>query len=350
MSVDKVGLLLVNLGTPASPEPDDVGRYLKEFLSDPYVIDIAAPLRWLLVNVLIVPRRQHASAKLYKKVWTPEGSPLLVFSREHTKKVRQICAATFGDSVVVELGMRYGNPSLDHAIATLMAHGVKSIKVLPLYPQFSLAATQTAIDKVNQVVRQRKFAGTVTFFPAFYNHDLYLDAVAQVSAPHLRKPWDKVLFSFHGLPERQVRKTDATGKHCLQYENCCDAVVAANANCYRAQSYATARSLATKLGLTKEQYLVGFQSRLGRTPWIRPHSDEFYRQLPAQGVKRLAVLSPSFVADCLETLEEISIRGLEEFREHGGEDLFLVPSLNGSAVWAETVVKMMTPLLHNSTL
>ena len=169
--------------------------------------------------------------------------------------------------------------------------------------------------------------------------------MAAVSAPHLSKPWDKVLFSFHGLPERQVKKTDKTGQHCLQKTDCCDQIVAANTNCYRAQSYATARSLAARLGLKPEQYLVGFQSRLGRTPWIKPFSDEYYRQLPAQGVKRLAVLSPSFVADCLETLEEIQIRGKEEFCQHGGEDLFLVPSLNGSAIWAKTVVKMVSPLL-----
>lgn len=337
--------MLVNLGTPLSPAPDDVGNYLKEFLTDPYVIDIPAPLRWFLVHALIVPRRKHASSALYRKVWTPEGSPLLVYSRQLCAKVRDLCRAAYGDAVVVDLGMRYGNPSLDQAMATLMAHKIDRLVVLPLYPQYALSSTETAKARLTELLKARGFAGAVSYLPAFYDHPDYLDAVAEVSAPYLKKPWDKVLFSFHGLPERQVKKTDASGGHCLQKANCCDHIVEANAHCYRAQSYATARGLAQRLGLKPEQYLVGFQSRLGRTPWIKPFSDEYYRQLPNQGVKRLAVLSPSFVADCLETLEEISLRGKEEFCQHGGEDLFLVPSLNDSDVWAKAVVKMVSPLL-----
>ncbi len=338
----KPALLLVNLGTPESPKPGDVGRYLTEFLSDPFVIDIPAPLRWLLVNVLVVPRRKHASAELYKKVWTKQGSPLMVFSRQLEEAVRQRSKAP----LLVELGMRYGNPSLEKAISSLLAQGVDSLAVFPLYPQYSLAATETAIFSVNRILKEKGFIGPVSFVPPFYNHPSYLEAVAGISSPFLKKiAWDKVLFSFHGLPERQVKKTDKTGTLCCQKPDCCDRIVDANQDCYRAQSYATVRSLVGLLNLKPDQYLVGFQSRLGRTPWILPHSDQFYRDLPGQGVKRLAVISPSFVADCLETLEEIQIRGKEEFLRHGGEDLFMVPSLNGTAVWADAVVKMASPFL-----
>ncbi len=340
------GLLLINLGTPESPEPDDVGRYLKEFLADPFVIDIPAPLRWLLVNVLIVPRRKHASSELYKKVWGPEGSPLMVHSLKLNDEVRKLAKAQYGDNVVVELGMRYGQPSLEKAIGKLLTSGVTRIVAFPLYPQYSLAATETAIVKVKEILKVRDYRGTVDFIPAFYHHEAYLDAVVKVSKPVLdATPWDKILFSYHGLPERQVMKTDPTGQHCNKTGGCCDAIIPANVNCYRAQSYATTRSLVQRLKLTNEQTLVGFQSRLGRTPWIRPHSDEFYRTLPKQGVKRLLVMSPSFVADCLETLEEIQIRGREEFRENGGEELTLVPSLNGSPVWAEAVLKIAAKYL-----
>jgi len=342
----KTGLLLINLGTPDSAEPNDVGNYLKEFLADPFVIDIPAPLRWLLVNVLIVPRRKHASSLLYKKVWGPDGSPLLAYSVKLHAAVAALARKQYGDEVVVELGMRYGQPSLDQAIGKLLDRNVTRIVAFPLYPQYSLAATETAIVKVREILAARRFEGKVDFIPAFYEHEAYLDAVTAVTKPALNAiAWDKVLFSYHGLPERQVMKTDPTGQLCNKVGNCCDKIVEANQNCYRAQSYATTRALIRHLNLDPAQTLVGFQSRLGRTPWIRPHSDEFYRSLPKQGVKRLAVVSPSFVADCLETLEEIQIRGREEFRENGGEDLVLVPSLNASPVWAEAVLRIAAPKL-----
>ncbi len=342
----KTGLLLINLGTPASPEPNDVGKYLSEFLTDPFVIDIAAPLRWILVNLLIVPRRKHASSLLYKKVWRSEGSPLLVYSRQLKEQVRVAAKAQYGDDVVVELGMRYGQPSLEQAIGTLFEHDVTRIVAFPLYPQYSLAATETAIAEVKKVLQKKAFKGKFDFVPPFYHHEAYLDAVVTVSQPVIDAvPWDKVLFSFHGLPERQVKKTDPTGTTCCMRPDCCDKMIEANKDCYRAQCYATTRLLVPRMKLPGDQTLVGFQSRLGRTPWIKPYSDEFYRTLPKQGVKRLLVISPSFVADCLETLEEIQIRGREEFRENGGEDLVLVPSLNGSPVWANAVLRIAAPYL-----
>ena len=332
------GILLVNLGTPENPDPKSVGKYLHEFLSDPDVIDIAAPLRWFLVNVLIVPRRSHASSELYKKIWTDKGSPLLVNLQALAPKVQ----TELGETFKVKFAMRYGKPSIASALAEFKSAGIFRIKAFPLYPQYSLAATASSIKKILKEARALDSRFDFSFVPAFYSSPEYLDAVAKVSAPYL-KEWkhDKVLFSFHGLPERQVKKTDPTGKHCFADKSCCDSVTSANEDCYRAQSYATAREVAKRLAIAPENYVVGFQSRLGRTPWIQPFSDEYYRTLPKQGVKRLAVIVPSFVADCLETLEEVRLRGKEEFVRSGGEDLLLVPSLNSGDYWAKAAAAIV---------
>lgn len=332
----KTGVILLNLGTPRSPQPADVGAYLREFLMDPYVIDIPAPLRWFLVNVLIVPRRKHASGALYRKIWNEKGSPLLYHHLELAVKVQQ----RLGKSYLVAPAMRYVEPSVEEAVGMLKEAGVDRLICCPLYPQYSLAATESSVVHVEKLAKKVLPGVPLTFLPPFYAEPAYLDAVASVSAPYLQKPFDKVLFSFHGLPERQVKKTDPSGQHCLVSATCCDSIGVNNAMCYRAQSFVTAREVAKRLGLQQAQWDVGFQSRLGRTPWIRPYSDAFYRELPSQGVKHLTVLCPSFVADCLETLEEVQLRGLEEFRQHGGESLTLVPSLNSEDVWAEAVASL----------
>lgn len=325
----RVGLLLINLGTPASPEPADVERYLREFLMDPHVIDIPWAFRWLLVNG-ILPRRKHASAALYRKIWTAEGSPLWVHTRALAEKVQ----AEMGPEYVVRPAMRYGHPSIAAALTELRAGGVDSLIAFPLYPQYSLAATESSkVELARQVARILPGIATRVIGP-FYNDPRYLDAVAEISRPYL-KPGDYTVFSFHGLPERQVKKTAEPG-HCLS-DDCCARISAANTNCYRAQSFHTAREVARRLGLEKAQWEIGFQSRLGGTPWIRPYTDALYETLPKQGIKRLAVLTPSFVADCLETLEEVQIRGLEAFQEAGGESLTLVPSLNTHPLWVKTV-------------
>lgn len=334
----KKGLLLINLGTPESYEPRDVGRYLREFLMDPFVIDIPKPLRWFLVNVLIVPKRSHDSGKLYKKVWTNEGSPLLVHTQALGKKVRE----RLRENYEVEFSMRYGKPGIEKAILNFKAKGIKEVRVLPLYPQYSLAATESSIAKTKALFEELFSEAKVEYIPHFYEMECYLNAVAEVTRKNMEnKPWDFVLFSFHGLPERQVKKTDLTGQHCLKTKDCCSKIVEANRNCYRAQSYATARALADKLGLKDNQWEVGFQSRLKGAPWIQPFSDEFYRELPKRGFKKLLVVSPSFVADCLETLEEVQMRGREEFVENGGKDLYLVPSLNSEGSWVEAVCQIV---------
>lgn len=334
----KTGLLLINLGTPDSFEPKKVGKYLREFLMDPLVIDIPLVLRWVLVNLLIVPKRSFDSAKLYEKVWTQAGSPLLVHTLALGDKVKK---ALQQDYEVVS-AMRYGNPSIRQAVEVLKQKKVDEVIVLPLYPQYSLAATESSIKKAREIIEELIPEAVLRVIPHFYSTEGYLHAATEVTREHLNKiSWDMVLFSFHGLPERQVKKTDVTGKHCSCDETCCQRMVEANKNCYRAQSYSTARALAERLGIPPEKYRVSFQSRLKGAPWIRPFSDEFYRNLPKQGVKKLAVVCPSFVADCLETLEEVRIRGKEEFVEHGGEDLVLIPSLNSEDIWVKGISQII---------
>jgi protoporphyrin/coproporphyrin ferrochelatase len=330
------GLLLINLGTPDAPTTPAVRRYLREFLSDPRVIDINAVGRAALLNLIILPFRPAKSAAAYRTVWDPErGSPLLAFSKDLAAGVQ----AQLGAAWRVELAMRYGNPSITSALDALRAAAVDRIVVLPLYPQYAASSTATSIARVMELASQRWDVVPLDFVPAFYADPGFLAAFEAVAKPALTaaRP-DHVLFSFHGLPERQIKKSDPTGSHCLADASCCDTITAKNQGCYRAQCYSTARALATRLGIT--DYTVCFQSRLGRTPWITPHTDVLLDELAKQGKKRLAVLCPAFVADCLETLEEIGIRAREQFKAAGGEELTLVPSLNATPAWIDAVCAM----------
>jgi protoporphyrin/coproporphyrin ferrochelatase len=331
----RAGLLLVNLGTPSSPEPGAVRRYLRQFLSDPRVLDIHPVARWLLLNVAILPFRPGATAAAYRKVWTERGSPLLVHSLDLVEKVRARLPG-----VPVELGMRYQEPSLRVALERLLAAGCDRITVFPLYPQYASSSTGSSLEEVWRLAGRLWNTPALRVVPPFYDHPAFLDAFARVARPVLDEANpDLVLMSFHGLPERQVKKSDATGRHCLASASCCDALVDSNRMCYRAHCFATARGLAERLGLAG-RYEVAFQSRLGRTPWIRPFTDVRVRELAAKGTRRLAVLCPSFVADCLETLEEVGLRLREDFLAHGGEELRLVPSLNATDAWVEAVVEL----------
>lgn len=337
MSSARWGLLLVNLGTPDRPETGAVRRYLREFLSDPRVVDIHPLGRFFLLNFIILPFRSSASAHAYSKVWTERGSPLLVHSLDLLEKVR----ARVGAQVVVELGMRYGQPSIASALERLRAAGCDRVAVLPLYPQYAASSTGSSVEEVWRVVGRLWNVPAVQTVPAFYDHPAFLDAFALVARPVIDDlAPDLVLMSFHGLPERQVKKSDESGygRHCLATPGCCDAIVDANRMCYRAQCFATARGLAERLGLRPDRFEVTFQSRLGRTPWIPPYTDFRVRELAETGVKRLAVLCPAFVADCLETLEEVGMRLRDDFLARGGEELRLVPSLNASDAWADGVV------------
>ena len=334
----KPGLLLLNLGTPDAPRTPEVRRYLRQFLSDPRVIDIPAVPRWLLLNLVILPFRPARSAEAYQKVWMPEGSPLLVYSQAFTAAVAERLRGEYE----VELGMRYGNPSIASAVERLRSRGVTHLTVLPLYPQYAASSTASSIDELLRVVRASWDTVPLRVMPAFFDHPGFLEAFTQVIQPALDqlRP-DHVLFSFHGLPERQIQKSDPTGRHCLSGPSCCDALGPENERCYRAQSFFTARTLASRLDLPKDAWSVSFQSRLGRTPWIQPFTDVHLDALGKAGVKRLAVVCPSFVADCLETLEEIGIRAREQFERLGGEGFALVPSLNAHPAWVDATVQMV---------
>lgn len=334
----KQGVLLVNLGTPDAPEPGPVRVYLREFLNDPRVIDIHPVARWMLLNAIVLPIRPGKSAEAYRKVWTEDGSPLLVFSRALAARVTEALP-----EAEVVLAMRYGSPSIPDGLAALRKAGCDELIVLPLYPQYAASSTASTIDRVYAEVKKAWKPPFVTIVPPFFDDPRFIDAFAQVGRPVLDalEP-DHVLMSFHGLPERHILKGDPTGgQHCLASEGCCDAIGPNNQMCYRAQSFATARLIAEALEIPKAKFSVAFQSRLGRTPWIKPYTDHVLVELAQRGVKRLAVFCPAFVADCLETLEEIGMRAKEDFLAAGGEALELVPSLNATGPWVDTVVGLL---------
>ncbi len=325
------GLLLVNVGTPSAPTPRAVRRYLRQFLSDPRVLDINPLGRFLLLNLIILPFRPKRSARAYQQIWTDRGSPLLAHSHDLAAAV----AARLGDDWRVELAMRYGQPTIASALTSLQEGGVDRVVVMPMFPQSSMATTETVISAVES-------AGTAESPPIevvepFYDDPGLVAAWAEVGKPALADADpDYVLFSFHGLPERHIRKRDPGGA-CLADDDCCHPLRAQNKHCYRAQCFATARLLAAALELADDSWAVGFQSRLGRTPWIAPHTDTLITALAHGGCERLAVFCPAFVVDCLETLEEIGIRGRDQFIAAGGKELILVPSLNSHPTWADAV-------------
>jgi len=335
MPVARTGLLLVNLGTPASPAAGDVRRYLREFLSDPRVIDLPAWRRKLILELFILPFRPRRSGRAYAQVWTGQGSPLLVHGRALAEKVRR----RIGHDVTVELAMRYGEPSIDGTLARMLAAGVTRLVVFPLYPQYSSSATGSTIEAVSAACARAWNTPSVSFVPPFYDHPAFLDALVEVTRPHLRvAEVERVFFSFHGLPERHLRKGDPGGAWCLVHPECCARPAAAHAYCYRAQCLATAKLLGDRLGVPEEQRIVAFQSRLGRDPWIRPYTDEVLVAEARAGRRVAAILSPAFVADCLETLEELGLRAVESWQAAGGRSLDVVPCLNDHDRWADGVL------------
>lgn len=341
-----VGVLLLQLGTPDSTEVRDVRRYLREFLSDPRVLDIPAPLRALLLNAVILPFRPRRSAEQYRKIWTEEGSPLLI----HTENLAASLQDRLGDGYLVKVGMRYQNPSIESALAALEAAGCEQIVIAPMFPQYSSAAYGSAVAKSLELSAQRWNVPTTTTVPAFYDHPGFVRSVADIARPLLEefRP-DHVLFSYHGLPESQIRKSDPTGAWCLERDDCCDTMRTENRFCYRAQSFATTRAVASDLELDGGSCSTAFQSRLAGQKWIEPYTDGVLDDLYETGVRRLAVLTPSFVADCLETLEEIGMRLRRQWAGIGGEDLLLVPCVNASPQWADALTAMVRgPIPSNS--
>ena len=340
MSIDTrpIGVLLIQLGTPDSTEVSDVRRYLREFLSDPRVLDIAAPARALLLNGVILPFRPRRSAEQYEKIWTEDGSPLTI----HTETLTDRLQETLGDSYRVAYGMRYQNPSLESAVARLVEANCDRIIVVPLFPQYSSAATGSALEKALRIIGERWNVVNLATISDFFDHSGFVASVAEVARPHLDtfRP-DHVIFSYHGLPEKQVKKSDPTGEWCLARAECCAQIVEANRFCYRAQCFATTRAVAAELGLEPGTYSTTFQSRLAGQKWIEPYTDVEVEELHESGVRRLAVLTPSFTADCLETLEEIGIRLREQWERTGGEDLLVVPCVNADPRWVSAVADMV---------
>lgn len=335
------GLLLVNLGSPRSTSVSDVRKYLNQFLMDPHVVDLPWLMRRLLVSLILL-KRPAESAEAYKLIWWPDGSPLVVISQQLRDAVRKLWPHG-----PVELGMRYAEPSMESALLSLVEQGAKTVLLAPLYPQFADSTTTTAIEEAYRLVSKHNLAVKLHTLPAFYDDNAYINALVASARPTLEQDFDHLLLSFHGLPERHLTKLDPSKGHCLQSPDCCqtapDDVLA---TCYRAQCMRTAQLFTEQAGLRPEQWSVSFQSRLGRAKWIEPYTEERLDELASQGVKKLLVMSPAFVADCIETLEELAIRGREQFIAAGGEELQLIPCLNNHPDWASALVRLCESLRH----
>jgi ferrochelatase len=323
-------VLLVNLGSPEAPEIPQVRQYLKQFLMDPYVIQLPWVLRAIIVYLLVLPKRPAASAHAYQSIWTDQGSPLIVLSKQ-----LQAALQSRTDRPV-RLAMRYGEPSIESQLSELAAEkNIKDVLVIPLYPQFAESTVSTVVEEVKRSIRDRQLGITFSVLPPFYNNGSYIKALVESAAEQLKQPFDHVLFSYHGLPELHITRADPTGSHCLKSDNCCSTLSPAHATCYRHQVISTTQAFVKEAGLEDGQYSIAYQSRLGRAKWLEPSTEETLVKLAQQGVKRLLVLCPAFVTDCLETLEEIKLQGRETFLQAGGEELIYLPCLNDNPAWVD---------------
>lgn len=333
----KTGVLIVNLGTPDSPSVPDVRKYLREFLMDGRVIDIPVLQRSLLVNGIIAPFRAPKSTKVYKELWTENGSPLKHYGYVVERELQQV----LGDAYVVKLAMRYQNPSLEAKLTELQQLGLTEIVVVPFFPQYASATTGSVYEKVMAIVKNWQVIPEIRFVNRFQDHPKFIEGFAQLGRKYRQAyDYDHFIFSYHGVPERQILKGDITGKVC-RFGSCCDTYNAMNQHCYRAQCFDTTRRLVKELGIPDGKYTTSFQSRLGRTPWIRPYTDDVIRDLAAKGVKSVLAFSPSFVADCLETTIEVGVEYKELFESLGGQHWQLVESLNDSPIWIDTLVDLV---------
>jgi len=331
----KKGVLLLNLGTPDSPSVKDVRKYLREFLMDEYVIDLPYLTRWFLVNVIIATFRAPKSAKVYQELWTEEGSPLLI----NGLKVKQLLQERLGDDYDVQFAMRYQNPPIKNALETLKANGIEDLTVIPMYPQWASSSTKSSIEKTKEILKELNYNPTTKIIENFVTNEKFTDAFAEIGNKYWETgKFDKVLFSYHGIPERHILK-HSENRYC-QLGKCCDKYGAPNRLCYRAQCYETSRRIAKKMNLKDSDYKVAFQSRLetrARDPWLKPYSDVEAEEFPKNGLKNILAFSPSFVSDCLETTIEVGDEFKEIFEENGGEHWQLVESLNDHPKWIETL-------------
>jgi len=338
----KQAVLLVNLGSPNSPSVPDVRRYLREFLMDARVLDVNWLARFCIVHFAILPSRPKRSAEAYQKIWTVAGSPLVVISRNVHAKLQQRV------SLPIELAMRYQNPSIPAALRRLAQKGVDELLLIPLFPHYAMSSFESAAERVKDVAAKLAPRMSVQVQPPYFDQPDYINALVASAADFLKKDFDHLLFSFHGLPERQIRKSDPTGRHCLAAPDCCQRPSPAHATCYRAQCFKTVASFVQQVGIPTEKYSIAFQSRLGRDPWLKPYTDHELPRLAGRGIKKLLVMCPAFVSDCLETLEEIGIRGRETFLQAGGADLTLIPCLNQHLLWLAALEKMVRQFVNSA--
>ena len=332
--MNETGVLLVNLGTPNSPKTGDVRSYLFQFLNDKRVIDLPWLIRKILVNLIIVPFRAPSSAKIYKELWTEKGSPIIY----HTESVKNKLQKSLGKKFYVEYAMRYKKPSIGVALEKLRLKNLKQIIIIPLFPQYASATNGSVIEEVMEIVKSWWVIPEVSFVSQFYNEKLFLDAFAEKGRKYKIEDYDEIIFSFHGLPERHV---DKVYEDSMCKDNKCEAgITDLNQFCYKATCYETAYQIAKRLKIKKSDYIVSFQSRLDNK-WLRPFSDEVIKKTAKKGDKKILCFSPSFVADCLETIIEIGDEYQELFEEYGGEKVQLVESLNDSDKWVQCLEKMV---------
>jgi len=333
----KRGVILMNLGSPDSTQVRDVRKYLVEFLMDKRVIDSPYLVRTMLVKGVITPFRAPKTAEAYGAIWGEEGSPLVAITKQLQQAVqRQI-------SEPVEIAMRYGNPGMKTAYDKLYAAnpGIEEVILLPLYPHYAMSSYETAVEHAKTVHRKGKYPFRITAIPPFYNHPAYIGAQAESIRPYIENNNTHLLFSYHSIPERHIIKSDITRSHCLQSANCCETPSPAHARCYRHQCFATTRLVTERLGISKDDYSVSFQSKLGRAEWLKPSTALRMGQMPREGIRDLAVVCPSFVSDCLETLEEIAIREKENFLTAGGERFNFIPCMNTQPQWVSAIVTLI---------
>ena len=325
-------ILLMNLGSPDSTAHPDVKRYLTEFLMDGRVIDYPWLFRKILVSGIIVPSRTANSAEAYETIWTKEGSPLIVLTRQLQAALQEKVTEP------VEIAMRYGNPSMENAYEKLLAKmpDLEEVIAIPLYPHYAMASYETAVEYAKAVHRRKGYKFKLRFVAPFYNEPHYLAALSERIRPYLQRDYDHILFSYHGIPARHIKKSDPTGSHCLRSVNCCDEASPAHTRCYRHQCFTTTKEVVRILGIPEGKYSNSFQSRLGKG-WLEPFTDIRLEEMPKEGIKKLLILCPAFVSDCLETLEEIAIRGKETFMQAGGEEYEMIPCLNADGLWVDAV-------------
>lgn len=333
----KKAVLLVNLGTPDDPSPSKVRKYLTQFLNDRRVIDIHPVARFILVNLIIVPFRSFKSSRLYQAIWTKEGSPLLLNSLALKEKLQQ----GLGQDYAVELAMRYQKPGIKQALEKLRQQRPSKITILPLYPQYASSSTGSTLEEVYKQISRWEVIPDLQSISKFYDEPKFIEALVKEAKQHSISEYDHVLFSYHGLPERQILKASAHyGGNTCQMGACCSSITKNNQYCYRANSFETTRQLVKALNIPEGKYTTSFQSRLD-DKWLKPFSDKVVEELAKKGAKKILVFSPAFVADCLETIYEIGTEYDEIFKHHGGEKITLVHSLNASDAWVEAVKAMV---------